>query len=265
MEDVPAREFLQTAVFVLIFVAMATWEYVAPRRPKAPGILRRWLTNLGLALACSVLLKIALPFALFGAASAAEAADFGLFRVIGLSSPVAFVLTLVLLDLAIWAQHVAMHKFPVLWRLHRLHHADIDVDSSTGVRFHPFEALLSMLWKMAVVVLLGASPWAVAVYEAMLLALALFNHANVAWPGVIETRLRMVLVTPDMHRIHHSIYRDETDSNYGNTLSIWDRIFGTYVESPRDGQASATLGLSNFRDPVDLGFWRLLFRPFRSD
>lgn len=265
MDGLPAREVLQTAVFVLIFVFMATWEYVAPRRPKAPGRLHRWLVNLGMALACSALLKLALPFALVGAAVAAQGSNFGLIRWIGLPEPFAFAVALVLLDLAIWAQHVAMHKFPAFWRLHRLHHADADIDASTGVRFHPFEALLSMLWKMTVVVVLGAGPAAVATYEAMLLALALFNHGNVAWPQAWEAPIRAVIVTPDMHRIHHSEIRAETDSNYGNTLSIWDRIFGTYVESPREGQLGARIGLAELRAPAELGFWRLLFRPFRSD
>jgi len=265
MENAPSREVLQTAVFVLLLVAMATWEYVAPRRPKAPGRLHRWAINLGLALACTGLLRIALPFALVGAARAAEGAGFGLLRWLAVPEPLAFVLALVLLDLAIWAQHVAMHRVPTFWRLHRIHHADVDIDATTGVRFHPFEALVSMLWKMAVAVLLGAGPVAVAVYEAMLLALALFNHANVAWPGAVEARLRLVLVTPDMHRIHHSTHRAETDSNYGNTLSLWDRLFGTYVAEPREGQLGLRIGLDELREPRELGFWRLLARPLRSD
>ena len=265
MENAPSREVLQTAVFVLLLVAMASWEYIAPRRPKAPGRLHRWGVNLGLALACTGLLRIVLPFALVGAARAAESSGIGLLRWLSMPEPLAFVLALVLMDLAIWAQHVAMHRVPAFWRLHRIHHADVDIDTTTGVRFHPFEALISMLWKMAVAALLGASPAAVAVYEAMLLALSLFNHGNVGWAPAIEARVRTILVTPDMHRIHHSIRREETDSNYGNTLAIWDRIFGTYVEEPVGGQLGATIGLAEFRDPATLGFWSLLFRPFRND
>jgi sterol desaturase/sphingolipid hydroxylase (fatty acid hydroxylase superfamily) len=265
MENAPSREVLQTAVFVLLLVAMATWEYVAPRRPRAPGRLYRWAINLGLALACTGLLRIALPFAPVGAARIAEASDFGLLRWLDVPEPLAFALALVAMDFAIWAQHVAMHRVPAFWRLHRIHHADIDIDVTTGVRFHPFEALVSMLWKMAVAALLGAGPVAVAAYEAMLLALALFNHANIAWPSAVEARLRLVLVTPDMHRIHHSTHRAETDSNYGNTLSIWDRIFGTYIEEPVGGQLGLRIGLDELREPQELKFWSLLMRPLRGD
>jgi sterol desaturase/sphingolipid hydroxylase (fatty acid hydroxylase superfamily) len=175
---------------------------------------------------------------------------------------VAIALSVVVLDLAIYGQHVAFHKLPVLWRLHRMHHSDVEIDTTTGVRFHPLEILLSMLYKIALIVVLGAPPAAVVLFELVLNATAMFNHGNVELPAAVDRVLRLAVVTPDMHRVHHSVHRDETESNYGFNLSVWDWLFATYRAQPRDGHAAMVIGLPEFREARDRRLDRLLVQPF---
>jgi sterol desaturase/sphingolipid hydroxylase (fatty acid hydroxylase superfamily) len=167
------------------------------------------------------------------------------------------------LDAAIWLQHVVTHKVPVLWRLHQVHHADLDVDLTTGIRFHPIEIVLSALYKAAIVLALGIDPWTVLLFEAVLNASAVLTHANVALPERLDRVLRWIVCTPDMHRVHHSTERAETDSNYGFFLSVWDRLFGTMRHAPAKGQLGVELGLPPYRDPDRLGLGSLLVMPFR--
>jgi sterol desaturase/sphingolipid hydroxylase (fatty acid hydroxylase superfamily) len=196
-------------------------------------------------------------------AGLAEARGWGLFN--GMEAPfwLAFIASLLLLDLIIYAQHVVFHKIPLLWRLHRMHHTDLDFDVTTALRFHPLEIVLSMLIKLAVVILLGAPAVAVMVFEVILNATAMFNHGNVGLPPWLDQRLRWLLVTPDMHRVHHSVLVEETDSNFGFNLPWWDRLFGTYRDQPREGHTGMTIGLDYFRDEWATRLDRLLLQPFQ--
>jgi sterol desaturase/sphingolipid hydroxylase (fatty acid hydroxylase superfamily) len=254
---------LRLGVFALVLALMVVWEVRAPRRPLSASLAVRWSANLSLVALDTLLIRLAFPLAAVGVATLAAEAGFGLFNALAWPKGLAFAPTVVLLDLAIWAQHVAFHKVPALWRLHRVHHSDVDIDATTGVRFHPIEIAVSMLYKMAVVVALGAPPAAVIAFEVILNATSLFNHGNVRLPLGLDRMLRRVIVTPDMHRVHHSVHRDETDSNYGFNLSLWDRLFGTYRAQPRDGHSAMTIGLEAFRAERDRHLDRLLWQPFR--
>lgn len=223
---------------------------------------RRWVANLGLVAVDTGILRLVFPLAAVGAALTANARGWGLFNTIEAPPWLAVAITLIALDLAIYAQHVAFHKIPLLWRLHRVHHTDTALDATTGLRFHPIEIIASMLFKIALVFALGAPALAVVAFEVLLNALAMFNHANVYLPPRVDRALRRLIVTPDMHRVHHSIHRDETDSNYGFNLSIWDRLFGTYRAQPRDGHEAMALGIDAFRAPTDGALIRLLIQPF---
>lgn len=243
---------------------MALWEALSPRRPLSVGRLRRWPNNLGLVVIDTLVVRLLFPVAAVGAALWAEGASIGLFNNIALPAWVTVAGAVIAFDLLIYAQHVAFHKVPVLWRLHRTHHTDLDFDVTTALRFHPIEILLSMVVKMAAVVLLGAPALSVVIFEILLNAAAMFNHGNVRMPAKLDHVVRWVLVTPDMHRVHHSIHRDETDSNYGFALSWWDRLFRTYRPQPRDGHIGMTIGLDVFRAPGDTRLDRLLVQPFKT-
>lgn len=194
----------------------------------------------------------------------AQTKGWGLFNHLAWPGAVEVMASFLVLDLAIYLQHRLFHGMPMLWRLHRMHHADLDVDATTGNRFHPIEILLSMGIKFGVIAGVGAPMLSVLGFEILLNATSLFNHANVRIPRWLEPGLRWVVVTPDMHRVHHSIYRDETDSNYGFNLPIWDRVFGTYRAEPRDGHERMALGIEELRDEKELSFWRMLAQPFRK-
>ncbi len=257
------------AAFAGIFLLMATLEAALPRRERAGSRIERWFTNLALSALASFLVRVmtiaAVPIAAIAAAEWAKTTDTGLLHWLDWPAWLEFVVALILLDLALYAQHVASHKIPLLWRLHRVHHADVEFDVTTGVRFHPFEIGLSMIYKAAVVIALGADPLAVLVFEIILNGASLFNHSNLAIPEKLDRVLRLFIVTPDMHRVHHSVIHRETDSNYGFNLSIWDRIFRTYVPQPRDGHIGMKIGLDPHQDdrPRKL-LWSLLF-PFSSN
>ena len=254
---------IRLGVFGGVFATMALWELVRPRRGLAQTRGARWPTNWGLVVVSTLALRFLLPLLAVGAAAIAAERGWGLLNLVGLPVWFAVLAAVVLLDLAIYAQHVLTHRWSLLWRLHKVHHADRDIDVTTGARFHPVEILLSMLYKIVVVVSLGAPAFAVFVFEVLLNASAVFNHANVRLPGWLDRLLRTVIVTPDMHRVHHSVRRDETDSNFGFCLSCWDRLFRTYIAQPRDGHDAMTIGLSSYQDerPASL-LWCLLL-PFR--
>ncbi len=256
---------LRLAGFAAVLAAMMSWEAWRPRRRAcATGRFQRWGANLGLVAVDAAMVRMLFPLAAVGASLTAERYGWGLLNAVEAPDWLAVLVALVILDLAIYAQHVAFHKVPVLWRLHRVHHSDVDLDATSGLRFHPIEIALSMAFKVALVIALGAPAVAVIVFEIGLNAFAMFNHANVFLPARLDRWLRRLIVTPDMHRVHHSIHRDETDSNYGFNLSLWDRLFGTYRAQPRDGHEDMTIGLDVFRGAADRGLSRLLLQPFRA-
>lgn len=254
--------WVRSFVFLAVLATMLAWETWRPfRRP----VISRWrhrLNNLALVLIDTAVLRLCLPAAAVGAAAWADVHGIGLLRLTRLPVALEWAIAILALDFAIYLQHRLMHALPLLWRLHRVHHTALDFDTTTGVRFHPVEILVSMLLKMALVVLLGAPPGAVLVFEVLLSSAALFNHGNVTLPGWIESRVRSVLVTPDVHRIHHSVLRSEHDRNYGFLLVVWDRLLGTYAGAPRGGQAGFRIGLETPRDARAVDLSSLLWQPF---
>ena len=253
---------IRLACFFAVLLAMMLWERRKPRRALSLPRARRWPANLGIIVVDSVVLRLVFPVLAVGAAELAAARGWGLFH--GLNAPfwLALPASLLILDLAIYTQHVVFHKVAVLWRLHRMHHTDLDFDVTTALRFHPLEIVLSMLIKLVLVTLLGVPAVAVMLFEVILNATAMFNHGNVGLPRRLDRVLRWILVTPDMHRVHHSIRPEETDSNFGFNLPWWDRLFGTYRDQPRDGHAGMTIGLEYFRDRRAIGLDALLLQPF---
>jgi sterol desaturase/sphingolipid hydroxylase (fatty acid hydroxylase superfamily) len=240
---------LRLSSFAAVFVVMCLWEIVAPRRPLSVSKLQRWTHNIGLLILNSLVLRVLFPAAAVGIAYTTAASGWGLFNRVDLPYWLEVLVAVLLLDLAIYLQHVLMHRVPLLWRLHRVHHADLDIDMTTGSRFHTLEIIVSMLIKWVVIFLLGPALLAVLIFETLLNGMAVFNHANVRLPGTIDRLLRLLLITPDVHRVHHSILRHETNSNYGFNLSIWDRAFGTFIDQPEKGHTAMTIGIPEFRDP----------------
>jgi sterol desaturase/sphingolipid hydroxylase (fatty acid hydroxylase superfamily) len=256
---------LRLGAFAGVLAVMMAAEALWPRRDRGFPRWRRWPSNIGVVALNTLLLRLAFPTAAIGVAIAIEGRGLGLLPWLGVPGWLGVILAVVLLDLAIYLQHVAFHAMPPLWRLHRMHHADLDIDVTTGLRFHPVEILLSMLIKLGVVVALGAPPVAVLIFEVVLNATAMFSHGNLRLPAGIDRALRLLLVTPDMHRVHHSAIRAETDSNYGFNLAIWDRLFGTYRAQPAAGHDGMTIGIEAFRDPRELRLDRMLTQPVRED
>ncbi len=256
---------LRLACTALLFGVLAAWELFAPRRPLTVGRLRRWPSNIGVLAVDALLVRILVPTAAVGAALYAAGQGIGLFNWLQLRLSVGALLGFLVLDFAIWAQHWLFHHVPVLWRLHRMHHADLDIDVTTGVRFHPFEILISLAIKIAVIVAFGIPPVGVFVFEVVLNATSMFNHSNVRMPSWLDRVVRLLVVTPDMHRVHHSIERQETDSNFGFNLPWWDWIFGTYRRDPQAGHDGMTIGIPQFRDPKEQRLDRMLTQPFRND
>jgi sterol desaturase/sphingolipid hydroxylase (fatty acid hydroxylase superfamily) len=255
---------IRIAAFAAVFLLMALWELLAPRRSLTLGRRQRWPGNLGIVALDTLLLRVLFPSAAVGGAFLGEARGWGLLSGLGLSGWLAAGVAIVVLDLAVYLQHVLFHAVPALWRLHRMHHADLDFDVTTGNRFHPLEIVLSMVWKLAIVVALGAPAVAVLGFEVLLNATAMFNHGNVRLPERLDRRLRWLVVTPDMHRVHHSIVPAETNSNYGFNLPWWDRLLGTYRHAPAAGHERMVIGLEHFRDPGELRLDRMLLQPFRE-
>jgi len=255
---------LRITLFIGVFAVIATWELRAPRRRLTTSKKDRWIANLGMVGLSTILLRIVFPTAAVGLAVVAEQNGWGWLNQFDMPAWAAVVLGVVLLDFVIYMQHVLFHAVPTLWRLHMVHHTDLDYDLTTGVRFHPIEILLSMIIKFGAITALGPSPLAVLAFEVILNACAMFNHGNIRLPQKVDSLLRGVIVTPDMHRVHHSIIKQETNSNYGFNLSIWDRIFGTYRAQPRDGHEGMIIGLEQFRDASRLKLPQLLLLPFVS-
>lgn len=253
------------AAFAGIFAVMALWEVVAPRRRQAIGRRHRWPGNLGIVVIDTLLVRLLFPTAAVGVAVLAEARGWGLLPAFNAPEWFDVIVAVVVLDLAIYLQHVLFHAVPVLWRLHRMHHADLEIDVTTGTRFHPIEILLSMAIKLGVVAALGAPAVAVLLFEMLLNATSVFNHANVRLPERLDGFLRWLVVTPDMHRVHHSILARETNSNFGFNLPWWDRLFGTYRAQPQAGHEAMTIGIEQFRDARELRLGRMLAQPFRDD
>lgn len=255
---------LRFGVFLALLVALALAEYRWPRHSAPPQRTRRWLSNLGLAILDTLALRLLLPWLAVDAAIYAQAHGIGLLHWLTLTPAASWLLTIIALDFLIYWQHRLLHLNGLLWRAHRVHHSDIALDATSAVRFHPLEILLSMGIKIPAVLLLGAPPAAVLLFEILLNGFALFTHANLSLPAHVERWLRCVLVTPEMHRIHHSILRDERDSNFGFHLSIWDRMFGSYRHVTRDAPESFRLGLPEFRTAHEQTLPALLMQPFRS-
>ncbi len=257
---------IRLAVFAGVFLVMALVELVWPKRKLIVSKRKRWLTNIGISVVGTALLRLmailAVPIAAIAAAFYAQSHHIGLLNQVSWPQWLKVVIALLVLDLAIWAQHLASHKIALFWRLHQVHHADRDIDVTTAVRFHPVEIGLSMLWKIVVVVPLGASPLAVFLFEVILNACAMFNHANIALPAWFDRILRQFIVTPDMHRVHHSVLRREHDSNYGFNLSLWDRLFRTYTAQPEAGHQGMTIGLTPYQSEAPTRFGWSLWLPF---
>jgi len=234
--------------FALVFITMLAWELLAPRRSPRVSKPLRWLNNLGLFALNTLVLRLLFPAAAVGIALSVGEMGWGLFNLLTLPFWFEIFAALLLLDLAIYLQHIMMHRVPLLWRLHRVHHADLDIDMTTGSRFHTIEIIVSMLIKGVVILLLGPALIAVLIFEVLLNGMAIFNHANVSLPPAVERVVRYLLVTPDMHRVHHSTVKRETDSNYGFNLSTWDRMFRTYIDQPEMGHDKMAIGIAEFRD-----------------
>jgi len=252
---------IRFAMFLAVFGAVAVWEALAPRRKRSFGRLARWPHNLGLLLVDVALVRVLVPGAAIAVAMTAAGSGWGLLNALALPGWAAIAAGIALLDLAIYFQHVMFHAVPALWRLHRVHHADLDFDVTTGARFHPIEILISTAVKCAAIAALGAPVISVFVFEILLNATAMFNHANASLPQRLERWLRWLVVTPDMHRVHHSVRYEESSSNFGFNLPWWDRLFGTYRAQPRLGHAAMTIGVDAFRSSQELRLDRLLVQP----
>ena len=255
---------IRFAMFLAVFGAVAVWEALAPRRKRSFGRLARWPHNLGLLLVDVALVRVLAPGAAIAVAMTAAGSGWGLLNALALPGWAAIAAGIALLDLAIYFQHVMFHAVPALWRLHRVHHADLDFDVTTGARFHPIEILISTAIKCAAIAALGAPVISVFVFEMLLNATAMFNHANASLPQRLERWLRWLVVTPDMHRVHHSVRYEESSSNFGFNLPWWDRLFGTYRAQPRLGHAAMTIGVDAFRSSQELRLDRLLVQPLRD-
>ena len=255
-------ETFRLVAFLGLLGLFALLEHRWPRRPLNVAKGRRWLVNLLIVAADTLAVRLVVPVVPFAMAALAAERGWGLFNLVDAGTAVPLVVSVLALDLVIYFQHRLFHRRVLLWRLHRMHHTDLDLDVSTGTRFHPVEILLSTGIKLVAVTLIGAPPLAVLVFEILLNGTSLFNHANLRLPAAVDRWLRLVVVTPDMHRVHHSIIVGETNSNFGFSLPWWDWLFGSYRAQPRDGHLGMTIGLREWRDPAELGLWSLLRIPF---
>ena len=255
---------IRLSVFLGVFAAVAGWEVLAPRRALIAGRLSRWPGNIGVVVLNTAIARVLFPAGAVGIAALAESKGLGLLNALALPFWAKAAAAFLLLDMAIYLQHVLFHAVPALWRLHRMHHADLGFDVTTGARFHPIEIVLSMIIKAVAVAGLGAPVVAVIAFEVALNATAMFNHANARLPLRLDRLLRLMVVTPDMHRVHHSIAPHETNSNFGFNLPWWDRLFGTYRAQPAAGHEAMTIGIESFRETADLRLDKMLIQPFRG-
>ncbi len=258
------EQTIRLSVFAGVLLLVALGEIIAPRRPLLDNKRRRWFTNLTLVVIDTTAVRLLFPILPVALAQIAEARGWGLFNVLPVTLWLKILLSLLLLDFIIYLQHILFHYTPILWRLHRMHHTDLDLDVTSGNRFHPLEIMISMLIKMAAVVILGVPPVAALAFEVVLNACSMFSHGNIRLPAAFDRLLRLFLVTPDMHRVHHSTIVRETNSNFGFNLTWWDRICGTYRPQPEKGHLGMTIGLKEYRDPQRLTLLRLLIQPFTS-
>ena len=257
---------IRLGFFLGTFAVIGLWEALAPRRALTVSKAFRWASNLGLVVMNTVLLRLLFPIAGVGLAVFSAENGWGVLNHFDVPFWVAVPLAVIAMDFVIWLQHVMVHAVPALWRLHRVHHADLDYDVTTGARFHPLEIILSMLIKFATIIVLGPPVIAVVIFEVMLNATAMFNHGNIRLPAGVDRVLRWVLVTPDMHRVHHSVEDDETNSNFGFSLTWWDRLFGTYREQPRAGHLGMTIGIHGHTDPREVDrLDGMLLLPFKGE
>ncbi len=255
--------WVQLGIFIGLLILFPVLEHFFARKRQSNAIKRR-LSNIALIVISTISAQLIFPLATVGVALWANAQGFGLFQLIHWPASLEIFLCLVLLDLAIYWQHRFFHVFPWLWRMHRVHHSDVEFDACLGIRFHPFEIVLSKAYKLGLIALIGPSVIAVVVYESLLLGFSIMTHGNIRLPLKLDAIVRVVFVTPDFHRVHHSVHRDETNSNYGNILSLWDRLFASYQAQPRDGHLTMNIGLSEFRSNAEQNLCALLIQPFRN-
>ena len=257
---------IRLGFFFGTFLLIAGWEIVAPKRALTLSKTVRWFNNLGIVVLNTIILRLLFPAAAVGVAVFTSTQEWGLLNYYQVPAFIAIVLAIIAMDFIIYLQHVLVHAVPTLWRLHRVHHADLDYDVTTGARFHPIEIILSMLIKFATIVVLGPPVVAVIIFEVILNAMAMFNHGNIRLPTGLDRVLRYLVVTPDMHRVHHSVEDNEANSNYGFNMSIWDRLFGTYIDQPRGGHQGMTIGIHKFRDPKQVDqLPGMLMLPFKGE
>jgi len=257
--------FIRLGIFLGLLIVMSTLEIFSPRRPLSEGRLRHWAINLSLTALNTLVLRLVLGAAAYETARVADAESWGALAFVDWPNWLEFLIAILVLDFALYVQHVMAHALPILWRLHRVHHSDVNLDATSGSRFHPVEILFSMLYKVAVVLALGPSALAVIVFEIVLNGSAVFHHANVRIPLALDRVLRLAIITPDLHRVHHSVIVGETNSNFGFSVPWWDRLCGTYCPQPRDGHDGMSVGIAEYRDPGELSLLRLLKLPFESN
>jgi len=255
---------IRLITFPAVLIGMMVWEVATPRRRQEIPKVLRWTNNLSLVVIDTAILRLTFPVLAVALAGIAEANGWGFFNMVDLPLWVAVIAAILILDLAIYLQHIVFHAVPGLWRLHRMHHADLEFDATTGLRFHPVEIVLSMAVKLVLVVAIGAPAVAVLAFEVILNAASIFNHSNISLPPAVDRVMRLFLVTPDMHRVHHSVEPRETNSNFGFSVPWWDRMFGTYLAQPAKGHLGMEIGIEQFRTPRELWLDRMLVQPLRG-
>ena len=259
-----SQEQLRIFFFLGVFAFLSLLEFFLPRRELEESKKKRWFSNLSLIFIGNICVKLFLPITVIEFSLWVQSHDLGFLNFLAVPQFFTFVLGLLFLDLAIYVQHVIFHKVNFLWKIHRVHHVDKDIDVTTGLRFHPLEIILSLFIKISVVFLLGISPFTIFVFEIILNTTSMFNHSNLSLPLYLDKILRFFVVTPDMHRVHHSVYLKETDSNFGFNLPWWDYLFNTYVSQPKDGHRKMKIGMKHFRSKKYISLLVLLLLPFFS-
>jgi sterol desaturase/sphingolipid hydroxylase (fatty acid hydroxylase superfamily) len=258
----PNEAAIRLGFFFGIFVVIVLWEFLSPRRVLTMSKPVRWLSNMGVVAIDTLAVRLLFPIIGVNVAFTAQQKGFGLLNVIHLPEWLSVIIGLLVLDLVVYLQHLMFHAVPLIWKLHMMHHADIDYDVTTGLRFHPFEIIISMVIKMTAIAALGPSVFTVILFEIILNGTAMFNHGNIKMPFNVDRVLRLLVVTPDMHRVHHSVTIRETNSNFGFNFPWWDRLFRTYRPQPAAGHEGMTIGLAQFRDPKKNNLWHMLILPF---